>query len=59
MVEGTDVFALLSPSDCTRLQNSRSKVPGVLAYMPTEAMADSPVYDTKMDISFGVVALYL
>ena len=37
-----------------------TKVPGALAYMPPEALADSPDYDTKLDVfSFGVVALFM
>ena len=46
-------------SDRTWLQKL-TKVPGALAYMPPEAMADPPVYDTRLDIfSFGVVALFM
>ena len=36
-----------------------TQAPGTFAYMPPEALAEEPVYDTKLDIfSFGAVTLY-
>ena len=44
----------------TRNLSELSKIPGTLAYMPPEALRDSPTYNESLDIfSYGVLALYL